>query len=51
MRKITFGTGCWLRLGLATFSVPVEDGKAVQEECYVQRMMRLKEITPPPKAS
>jgi hypothetical protein len=28
MRKITFGTGCWLRLGLATFSVPVEDGKA-----------------------
>jgi len=26
-------------------------GKPVQEECYVQRMMRLKEITPPPKAS
>ena len=28
-----------------------EDGKAVHEDCYVQRMMRLKEITPPPKAS
>jgi hypothetical protein len=28
-----------------------EDEKAVHEDCYVQRMMRLKEITPPPKAS
>ena len=28
-----------------------EDGKAVHEDCYVQRMMRLKEVTPPPKAS
>jgi hypothetical protein len=27
-----------------------EDGNAVHEDCYV-RMMRLKEITPPPKAS
>jgi hypothetical protein len=27
-----------------------EDGKAVHEECYAGRM-RLKEITPPPKAS
>jgi hypothetical protein len=27
-----------------------ENGKAVHEECYV-RVMRLKEITPPPKAS
>jgi hypothetical protein len=27
-----------------------EDGKAVHEDCYVGRMMRLKEITPP-KAS
>jgi hypothetical protein len=28
-----------------------EDGKAVHEDCYVRRMMRLKEITPPSKAS
>ena len=28
-----------------------EDGKAVHEDCYVGRMMRLKEITPPSKAS
>ena len=28
-----------------------EDGKAVHEDCYVQEMMRLKEITPPTKAS
>jgi hypothetical protein len=27
-----------------------EDGKAVHEDCYVRRM-RLREITPPPKAS
>jgi hypothetical protein len=27
-----------------------EDGKTVQAECYV-RKMRLREITPPPKAS
>ena len=28
-----------------------EDGKTVHEDCYVGRMMRLREITPPPKAS
>ena len=28
-----------------------EDGKAVHEECYVGRIMRLREITPPSKAS
>ena len=28
-----------------------EDGKAVHEDCYVQRMIRLREITPPTKAS
>jgi hypothetical protein len=28
-----------------------EDGKAVHEDCYVGRIMRLKEIIPPPKAS
>jgi hypothetical protein len=28
-----------------------EDGKAIHEDCYVGRMIRLKEITPPPKAS
>jgi hypothetical protein len=28
-----------------------EDGRAVHEECYVSRIMRLKEITPPSKAS
>jgi hypothetical protein len=27
-----------------------EDGKVVHEDCYARRM-RLKEITPPPKAS
>jgi hypothetical protein len=27
-----------------------ENGKAVHEDCYV-RVLRLKEITPPPKAS
>jgi hypothetical protein len=27
-----------------------ENGKTVHEDCYVRRM-RLKEITPPPKAS
>ena len=27
-----------------------ENGRAVHEDCYVRRM-RLKEITPPPKAS
>jgi hypothetical protein len=28
-----------------------EDGKAVHEDCYVLRMMRVKERTPPSKAS
>jgi hypothetical protein len=28
-----------------------QDGKAVHEECYVSRIMRRKEITPPSKAS
>ena len=28
-----------------------EDGQAVHEDCYVRRMVRLKEITPPSKAS
>ena len=27
-----------------------EDGRAVHEECYMRRM-RLKQVTPPPKAS
>ena len=28
-----------------------QDGEAVHEECYVSRIVRLKEITPPSKAS